>query len=172
MIWRARTREIALGERTLVMGIVNVTPDSFSDGGQFADADAAVARGRALLADGADLLDVGGESSRPGSLPVPVDEELRRVIPVVDRLAGEFACQPGGMAHLKGKSQEIEVFHVTGPAAVAGFVSRRLKAFSAVNPRCINGKHNAIAARPPRYPSPHPIPEIFPRSRSEASSGR
>ena len=86
MIWRARNREIAVGGRTLVMGIVNVTPDSFSDGGKFADADAAVAHGKALLAEGADLLDVGGESSRPGSEPVPVEEELRRVVPVVDRL--------------------------------------------------------------------------------------
>jgi len=86
VIWRARNREIAVGGRTLVMGIVNVTPDSFSDGGKFADADAAVAHGKALLAEGADLLDVGGESSRPGSEPVPVEEELRRVVPVVDRL--------------------------------------------------------------------------------------
>lgn len=71
------------------MGIVNVTPDSFSDGGRFADADSAVAHGKALLAEGADILDVGGESSRPGSEPVPVDEELKRVVPVIDRLARE-----------------------------------------------------------------------------------
>jgi dihydropteroate synthase len=88
-VWLARTREIPLGERTLVMGIVNVTPDSFSDGGAFAETDVAVAHGKRLLADGADILDVGGESSRPGSEPVPVEEELRRVIPVVDRLARE-----------------------------------------------------------------------------------
>ena len=70
----------------LVMGIVNVTPDSFSDGGRFLEADAAVAHGLQLLAEGAAILDVGGESTRPGAAPVPVDEEIRRVIPVVERL--------------------------------------------------------------------------------------
>jgi dihydropteroate synthase len=69
------------------MGIVNVTPDSFSDGGLFLDPDAAVAHGSALAAEGAAILDVGGESTRPGAAPVPADEELRRVLPVVERLA-------------------------------------------------------------------------------------
>jgi dihydropteroate synthase len=71
------------------MGIVNVTPDSFSDGGRFLEADAAVAHGLSLVAAGADLLDVGGESTRPGALPVDEAEELRRVLPVVGRLAAE-----------------------------------------------------------------------------------
>jgi dihydropteroate synthase len=75
--------------RTLVMGVVNVTPDSFSDGGLFLDADAAVARGVELLAEGADLVDVGGESTRPGAARVDSDEELRRVLPVVRALAAE-----------------------------------------------------------------------------------
>jgi len=69
------------------MGVVNVTPDSFSDGGRFLDHEAAIARGRAILAEGADLVDVGGESTRPGAEPVPVAEELRRVLPVVEELA-------------------------------------------------------------------------------------
>src|SRR5688572_15019524 len=73
------------------MGVINVTPDSFSDGGRFVDPGAAVAHGRALLADGADWLDVGGESTRPGAAPVPELEELRRVIPVVEALAAEGA---------------------------------------------------------------------------------
>src|SRR2546429_427567 len=73
--------------RTAVMGIVNVTPDSFSDGGRFLDPDAAVAHGIELAEQGADVLDVGGESTRPGAAPVPADEELRRVVPVVERLA-------------------------------------------------------------------------------------
>lgn len=72
-----------------VMGIVNVTPDSFSDGGRFLARDAAVAHGLRLREEGADLIDVGGESTRPGSDPVPADEELRRVIPVVEALARE-----------------------------------------------------------------------------------
>jgi dihydropteroate synthase len=73
--------------RPLVMGIVNVTPDSFSDGGLFLDADAAVEHGATLAAEGADLLDVGGESTRPGAAPVVEEEELGRVLPVVERLA-------------------------------------------------------------------------------------
>src|SRR2546421_5207794 len=75
------------GARTAVMGIVNVTPASFSDGGRFRDPDAAVAHGTELAQQGADVLDVGGESTRPGAAPVPADEELRRVDPVVERLA-------------------------------------------------------------------------------------
>lgn len=75
-------------DRLLVMGILNVTPDSFSDGGRFLDPDRAVAHARAMVAAGADIVDVGGESSRPGSLPVTAQEELRRVLPVIERLPG------------------------------------------------------------------------------------
>lgn len=75
-------------ERTLVMGVLNVTPDSFSDGGRWAAAEQAVAHGLAMMADGADLVDVGGESTRPGADRVPVDEELRRVLPVIVALVG------------------------------------------------------------------------------------
>src|SRR5437660_12491265 len=71
----------------VVMGVVNVTPDSFSDGGLFLEADAAVAQGERLAAEGAAILDVGGESTRPGADAVPVDEELGRVVPVIERLA-------------------------------------------------------------------------------------
>src|SRR5262245_59991407 len=73
--------------RALVMGVVNVTPDSFSDGGLYLDHDAAIAHGLEIVAEGADMVDVGGESTRPGAEPVPVDEELRRVVPVVEALA-------------------------------------------------------------------------------------
>jgi dihydropteroate synthase len=73
------------------MGIVNVTPDSFSDGGLFLDADAAIAHGRELLAEGADILDIGGESTRPGAEPVEADEEIRRVVPVIEALAADGA---------------------------------------------------------------------------------
>jgi dihydropteroate synthase len=85
--WQLRTRELALPRRPLLMGIINVTPDSFSDGGQFLDAGAAVAHGLRLAAEGADLLDIGGESTRPRAEPVPADVELRRVLPVIQRLA-------------------------------------------------------------------------------------
>ena len=85
--WRLRDRTLTPGDPPLVMGIVNVTPDSFSDGGQFLGTDAAVAQGLRLIAQGADLLDIGGESSRPGAQPVAPEEELSRVVPVVRRLA-------------------------------------------------------------------------------------
>jgi dihydropteroate synthase len=75
-------------ERPLVMGIVNVTPDSFSDGGRHADAPAAVAHARTLLDEGADLIDIGGESTRPGAPAVTLEEERRRVLPVIEALAG------------------------------------------------------------------------------------
>ena len=94
-VWRCRDHEFPLGERTLVMGIVNVTPDSFSDGGLHAGADDAVAHGLRLAAEGADILDIGGESTRPGSDPVAVDEELERVVPVV---AGLREAAPAGVA--------------------------------------------------------------------------
>ncbi|WP_018131737.1 dihydropteroate synthase [Effusibacillus pohliae] len=81
--------ELPVGKRTLVMGIVNVTPDSFSDGGRFYDVEAAVRHAKQLVDDGADILDVGGESTRPGHTPVDAKEELRRVIPVIERLARE-----------------------------------------------------------------------------------
>src|SRR4051795_6899178 len=74
-------------DRCLVMGVLNVTPDSFSDGGRWLDAGAAVAHGREMVREGADVIDVGGESTRPGADPVDVDEELRRVLPVVEALA-------------------------------------------------------------------------------------
>lgn len=76
-------------DRPAVMGIVNVTPDSFSDGGRYLDAGVAVAHGLDLAAAGADMLDVGGESTRPGALPVGAEEEIRRVVPVIRRLAAE-----------------------------------------------------------------------------------
>jgi dihydropteroate synthase len=75
-------------ERPLIMGIVNVTPDSFSDGGRYATTEAAVAHARALIEEGADILDIGGESTRPGAEPVPLPEERRRVLPVIEALAG------------------------------------------------------------------------------------
>jgi dihydropteroate synthase len=80
-------RRLLLGRRTLVMGILNITPDSFSDGGRFLDPTAAVDHGVHLEALGADIVDVGAESTRPGASPVPAAEELRRLLPVVERLA-------------------------------------------------------------------------------------
>lgn len=81
--WTIRDRVLSTADRTLIMGVLNVTPDSFSDGGRFLGADRAIAHGRRLHSEGADLVDVGGESSRPGAEPVPEAEEIRRVVPVI-----------------------------------------------------------------------------------------
>ncbi|HEV8058772.1 MAG TPA: dihydropteroate synthase [Gemmataceae bacterium] len=89
--WQIRGRLLDLTDRPLVLGIVNVTPDSFSDGGRFASVEAGVAQGLRLVEQGADMLDVGGESSRPGAQPVAAEEELARVVPVIERLAKRVA---------------------------------------------------------------------------------
>lgn len=90
--WKLHSRSLELGPRTLIMGVLNVTPDSFSDGGRFFKPDAAIAHGLALLDAGADILDIGGESTRPGASAVsgqpevPAEEELSRVVPVIEEL--------------------------------------------------------------------------------------
>ena len=82
-------KTLAFGDRTYIMGVLNVTPDSFSDGGEFSNLAAAVEHGKQMLADGADIIDIGGESTRPGALPVSVEEEKKRVLPVIEKLAKE-----------------------------------------------------------------------------------
>ena len=79
-----------LGSRTHIMGILNVTPDSFSDGGLYADPERALAHAREMVAAGADIIDIGGESTRPGAEPLSEEEELRRIIPLIERLSGEL----------------------------------------------------------------------------------
>src|SRR5213594_2888992 len=90
MIFRARQFEFTFPRPMMVVGIVNVTPDSFSDGGKFLDPEAAVAHAARLTAQGAEILDVGGESTRPGAAPVSEVEEMRRVLPVIERLASQL----------------------------------------------------------------------------------
>ena len=87
IIWRTRTREFDLTCRGVVMGILNVTPDSFSDGGRFVDIESALAHADAMIAHGAEIIDVGGESTRPGAEPVDEREELRRVLAIITELA-------------------------------------------------------------------------------------
>ena len=89
-VWKVRDREIQLGERTLIMGVLNVTPDSFSDGGTYAEPEAAAQRGFELQELGADILDIGAESTRPGSERISAAEELRRLIPVLKKLRGQL----------------------------------------------------------------------------------
>lgn len=89
MIWHTSKRELSL-EKTFVMGILNVTPDSFSDGGKFDTVDAAIKQAEKMIADGADILDIGGESTRPGSARVSVQEEIDRVVPAIEAILKRF----------------------------------------------------------------------------------
>ncbi|MBW6485907.1 MAG: dihydropteroate synthase [Syntrophobacterales bacterium] len=91
LLFRTSRREIVLGERTLIMGVINATPDSFSDGGRYASPQKAIEEGMRMVEEGADILDIGGESTRPGSDAVSVDEELKRVIPVIQGLAAKLS---------------------------------------------------------------------------------
>ncbi len=90
-LWKLKQREIALGDRTLLMGVLNVTPDSFSDGGKYSDPDRAFAHAVELEEQGADILDIGAESTRPGSQRISEPEELRRLVPVLKRLRGKLS---------------------------------------------------------------------------------
>ena len=88
-LWRIKDRTLPIGERTFVMGVLNVTPDSFSDGGRFFSFEHAIEHAAQMISDGADIIDVGGESTRPGSgEPVPVEEEIDRVVPVIKAVSG------------------------------------------------------------------------------------
>ncbi|HXX36064.1 MAG TPA: dihydropteroate synthase [Thermodesulfobacteriota bacterium] len=86
---RCRKRTLSLGKRTLLMGVLNITPDSFSDGGLFFDTEKAISHGLRMIEEGADIIDIGGESTRPGSKPLQLEEELRRVLPVIESIAAE-----------------------------------------------------------------------------------
>ena len=91
MLWETPHRTVDLTRRAMIMGVVNVTPDSFSDGGRFIDLEAAVAHARQLVGEGAEIIDIGGESTRPGAEPVSEAEEMRRVLPVIERLRSPSA---------------------------------------------------------------------------------
>ena len=132
--WEASGRTILSGDdrEPGVMGIVNLTPDSFSDGGLLDGPEAALDRARRLAADGADLLDIGGESSRPGSEPVPAEEELRRVLPVVEVLAAELPtplsvdttkAEVARRALAAGASIVNDITAMEGDPAMAGVIA-------------------------------------------------
>src|SRR5207237_6421644 len=97
-IWKIGDEVVDLSKRGVIMGVLNVTPDSFSDGGEFFEGDAAVERGIQIAAEGADIIDIGGESTRPGADPVPANEELQRVIPVIESLRGKIASGAAGIS--------------------------------------------------------------------------
>ncbi|MEO5988740.1 MAG: dihydropteroate synthase [Candidatus Eisenbacteria bacterium] len=103
MILRCRDVQFELGQRTMIMGIVNVTPDSFSDGGRFHTPEAAIAHAERLLGEGADILDLGAESTRPGAAPVEADEQLRRLTPVLEALRN----MPGAVISVDTQRAEV-----------------------------------------------------------------
>jgi dihydropteroate synthase len=102
-VWHCGPHVIPLRRRTMVMGVVNVTPDSFSDGGSYGGADDATKHALQMVGDGADLLDVGGESTRPGSDPIPADEERHRVLPVIEAIVKERPDLPVSVDTRKSK---------------------------------------------------------------------
>jgi len=118
--WHAGGRVLDCAERTLVMGVLNVTPDSFSDGGRFLDPDAAVAHGLRLVEDGADIVDVGGESTRPHADPIPPEEERARVVPVIERLAAEH---PGLAISIDTRKPEVARAALAAGACIVNDVS-------------------------------------------------
>src|SRR5262245_6058139 len=90
-LWKLNSRELQLGDRTLIMGVLNVTPDSFSDGGRYAEPDQAYARALQIEEEGADIIDIGAESTRPGSARLPESEELRRLVPILRKLRDKLS---------------------------------------------------------------------------------
>ena len=128
--WKLRTRSLELGRRTLVMGVLNVTPDSFSDGGRYLEPGAAVEHGLAMLDQGADILDLGGESTRPGSKAietavqrftgVPVEEELRRVMPVLEGIRGR---RPDALISIDTYKAEVARQAVAAGAEIVNDIS-------------------------------------------------
>lgn len=122
--WRLRSRELELGPRTLVMGILNVTPDSFSDGGKFLARDHAVAHALKMLEDGADVIDIGGESTRPGTPVVesgiPAAEELRRIMPVIEDILRE---RPGAVLSVDTYKAEVARAAVNAGCEIVNDVS-------------------------------------------------
>jgi dihydropteroate synthase len=122
--WRLRSRTLALGRRTLVMGILNVTPDSFSDGGKFLVRDRAVAHALQMLDEGADILDIGGESTRPGAKVaesgVSAEEEMRRVLPVIEDVLRE---RPGTVVSVDTYKSEVARAAVQAGAEIVNDVS-------------------------------------------------
>jgi dihydropteroate synthase len=120
-LWKLRTRELALGARTLVMGVLNVTPDSFSDGGKFFAREKAIAHALAMLEEGADILDIGGESTRPGKRPpVSAGEEQERVLGVIE---GVLAAQPEAVLSIDTYKAETARLAVAAGAEIVNDVS-------------------------------------------------
>ena len=119
--WKLKNREIQFGDRTLLMGVLNLTPDSFSDGGKFADPDRAYARALQMEDEGADMIDVGAESTQPGSARISEAEELRRLVPVLKRLRDKLSipiCVDTYKAAIAEKAFELGVEVINDPSSL------------------------------------------------------
>src|SRR5579871_1867896 len=119
--WKLRDRTLPVGERTLVMGVLNVTPDSFSDGGKYLDPDRAFARAVELEEEGADIIDIGAESTRPGSVRVSEAEELRRLVPVLKRLRNKLTvpiCVDTYKSGVAEKALELDADIINDPSGL------------------------------------------------------
>src|SRR5208283_3976650 len=119
--WKLRDRMLSLGERTLILGVLNLTPDSFSDGGKYSDPDAAFARAVELEEEGADIIDIGAESTRPGSQRISEAEELRRLVPVLKRLKDRVTVPLSVDTYKSGvarKAMEFGVAIINDPSAL------------------------------------------------------
>ena len=116
--WKLKNREIRLGERTLILGVLNVTPDSFSDGGKYLDPDRAFARALALEEAGADILDIGAESTKPGSSRIAANEELRRLVPVLKRLRDQLGIPISVDTYKAEVAERAGDVHPTGQPAL------------------------------------------------------
>ena len=124
LLWRCRDRVLTLGSRPLIMGILNVTPDSFSDGGKYRLADTAIRHGVAMAQAGADIIDVGGESTRPGAAGVSVEEELARVLPAIEGLRAEFGrAAPAPLISVDTRKAAVATRALDAGAAIVNDVS-------------------------------------------------
>lgn len=130
-VWRCGKYTLTF-DRPRIMGVLNVTPDSFSDGGEHFDTDAAIAHGLAMLDAGADIIDVGGESTRPGFRPVNADEEARRVLPVVRALAAKGAIVSIDTRHVEVAKAAVRV-GASIVNDVTGFTDPKMVEFVAKN---------------------------------------
>ena len=131
-LWKIAGRIVDLSHHGLIMGVLNVTPDSFSDGGEYFAPDQAIERGLTMAAEGANIIDVGGESTRPGAEPVGAEEELRRVIPVIEKLSANSAFvetrpHPNPLPRSTGGGDQIRHKEELHPRSKISFGEQNLK---------------------------------------------
>lgn len=158
--WKLKSREIKLGERTALLGVLNLTPDSFSDGGKYQDPDRAFARALELEEQGADIIDIGAESTRPGAAPISAAEELRRLVPVLKRLRGRLTI-PISVDTYKAEVAERAIEHgaeiINDPTGLT-FEPHLARTVSSHNAGLIL---NHMRGRPETWAKLPPLPDVM-----------